>query len=301
MRIAYLIVAHKNPKLLRLFIEALSSEDAAFFIHIDRKCDIGAFRDIVGENVHFSSRRVPVYWGEYSMVEAILIILEQALATKPAYDRFVLLTGSDYPLRSREYIHRFFERYPSTEFMSLVEMPGPGKPLSRISVFRIPSDHPYLQLAVKGLARLGLARRDPKKHLGHLKPYAGSTAWALTRDACNYLLEFTKANHSVCRFFKNAAAADEILFPTILGNSPFRARITRNVLYDDWGQQSFHPEWIGEKHLRLFQSTREVNFSDMYGSGEMLFARKFSDDNLGIITAIAEMIRNKDQQAGGPS
>ena len=294
MQMAYLIVAHKNPKLLKLFIDALSSEQSAFFIHIDEKSDIRPFRIVTGENVHFTNRRIPVYWGEFSMVEAILTLLEQALAAPKVYDRFILLTGSDYPLRSKDYIHNFFEKNRLFEYMSMVKMPNKGKPLSRITVYRVPSDQPVVQLLVKVLAKLGLAKRDYRRHLGGLEPYAGSTSWALTRDACRYILDYIRTNPSLCRFFKNTAVSDEILFPTILGNSLFAAHIKRNLLFDDWGKQSSHPEMINEKHVQGFKSAENVVFSDMYGAGEMLFARKFSDENLEIIAQVDDMIRQKD-------
>src|SRR5208283_2267384 len=99
MKIAYLTQTHRNPKLLERKIKSLSSEHCAFFIHVDRKSNINDFSAIKGSNVFFTEKRIPVYWGEYSLVEAILILIEQALDGPQTYDYFVLSTGSDYPLK----------------------------------------------------------------------------------------------------------------------------------------------------------------------------------------------------------
>lgn len=89
-------------------IEFLSNEDCAFFIHIDGKSDINDFSSIRGKNVFFIDKRVPVFWGEYSMVVSILSLIQNALAAAQKYDYFVLMSGSDYPLRGKEYIQNYF-------------------------------------------------------------------------------------------------------------------------------------------------------------------------------------------------
>jgi hypothetical protein len=64
-------------------------------------------------------------------------------------------------------------------------------------------------------------------------------------------------------------------------------------MYDDWTNQGAHPELIGEYNIQLFEEKENIIFSDMYGSGEMLFARKFSDNNLAVVQQIDDMIRQK--------
>ena len=60
MKVAYLILTHKNPNLLKRAIGALSSERCAFFIHIDLKTDIREFSGIGGKNVFLSEQRMSV-------------------------------------------------------------------------------------------------------------------------------------------------------------------------------------------------------------------------------------------------
>jgi hypothetical protein len=297
MRIAYLVVAHKNPQLLKREIGMLSCEDCAFFIHIDQKTNIEEFAGIGGENVHFSEKRIPVYWGGFSQVQALLLLLRQALETPRDYDYFVHLHGSDYPLRGSKYIHAFLEENRGLEFMSTVKMPNEaaGQPISKINTRWIQSDKPVRRFLVRVLGKLGLGQRDYTKYLGSLEPYSGSAWWALTRDACRYILDFMESNKHVERYFRSAPASDEMFFHTILGNSAFGSRIRRSFLYEDWGAGGKHPTMINDHHVALFEAQEKVCLSDVWGSGEVLFARKFSDDNLALLERIDEMILRKEK------
>lgn len=297
MKIAYLVFAYKNPQLLKRVIGKLSSEECAFFIHIDQKSSIKDFSQIRGENVLFSEKRIPVYWAEFSGVKAILLLLREASERAQHYDYFVLLSGSDYPLRSGKYIHAFLEEKREFEFMNVVKVPNEaaGKPLSRINTLRIQSSKPVRRFATRVLAKLGLAQRDYRKYLGSLEAYAGNTWWALTKDACKYILEFVEHNQHVAEYFQNVFAPEESFFHTILGNSVFRSQIRRNFLYEDTSAQGAHPAMINERHVALFEAQDKVWVNDVFGSGEALFARKFSDESLDLLQRIDVMIERKER------
>lgn len=289
MKIAYLVLAHNNPRLLARTIERLSTRDVRFFIHVDRKADLCAFENIHRENVLFCEPRVRVYWGDFSQVEAILVLLRTAMADwDPGY--FVLISGTDYPLRSGVYIQNFLEQNEGTEFLNLTEVPAPGKPLSRINNLRCPRRRPFLHLVTRILAKAGLVSRDYRKHLSGLDPYSGGTWWALSQVACTYVLEFVKANAQFVRFFENMFAADEAFFHTILGNSYLRPRIRRNLHYEDWSQQGPHPAMISREHLQFFHnSDGKAWVKDTFGEGEVLFARKFSEADPQLLQQIDDL------------
>jgi hypothetical protein len=299
MKVAYLVLAHKNPRLLKKAIAALSSEDSGFFVHIDRKNDIGPFSQAGSNgNVVFLENRIPVYWGEFSGVEAELLLIRRALEDQHNYDYFILLGGADYPLRSPQYIQKFLQRNSGTEFMNLVKVPNKeaGKPLSRIKTVVLQSNQPMRRLAVRALAKLGLAQREYREYLGNLEPYSGSTWWGLTRDACHYLLEFVERSPRVSDFFRNVFAPDESFFPTILGSSRFGPQIRRNLLFEDWSRRGAHPAMIEERHIAYLEKQETIYVHDVYGSGEVLFARKFSDENLELLNRIDDMIAREDKQ-----
>lgn len=297
MKIAYLIFAYNNPHLLRRAIGRLTSNASTFYIHIDQKSSIEGFAGITGATVRFTDERIPVYWAEFSGVRAILLLLRQALKERQGYDYFILLSGSDYPLRSSEYIGRFLAEHRGVEFMSVVKMPNEeaGKPLSRITTVRIQTDKPVRRLVVRVLAKAGLAQRDYAKHLRGLQPYAGNTWWALTKDACRYILEFVDCNQHVVNYFETTSAPEEMFFHTILGNSVFASRIRRNLVYEDWSDRGGHPAMISGEHVSLFEAQEKVLLNDVYGVAEALFARKFSDNSLGLVQRVDEMIQRKEK------
>lgn len=295
IKIAYLILAHNNPLVLKRAIGTLSCEDCEFFIHIDKKSSMADFSGIGGENVHFCETRLPVYWGEFSQVQAILLLLRTALGSSQNSDYCVLISGSDYPLRSGRYIHAFLAANQLVEFMNFVKVPAPGKPLSRINTLRFQSNQPVRRFVARALAKLGLAQRDYRKYLGNIEAYSGSTWWALTRDACQYILEFVEQNYQFVKYFEDVFAADEAFFHTILGNSPFKSRIRRNLVYEDWSASVAHPAMINHRHIAFFEEQDEVRVHDIFGDGESLFTRKFSDRNVELLRRMDDMIERKER------
>src|SRR6266436_2690216 len=155
MKIAYLMLFHKDPWLFKRSIETLSTGDCGFFVHIDRKSDIREFSAIDSDNIFFCKQRIPVFWAEFSQIDATMLLVGEALASSVNYDYFIFLQGSTYPLRNGLYIQRFLEKNRGWEFMNLVKMPAPGYPLSKISTLRYPSDKPVLRFATRALAKLG--------------------------------------------------------------------------------------------------------------------------------------------------
>ncbi len=295
MKIAYLIFAYKNPKLLQRQILALSSTDSAFFVHIDKKSNINDFSFNTESNIFIINNRVPVFWAEFSGVLAILALLSRALQGPEHYDYLVLLSGSEYPLQSMEYIQDFFQANNGAEFMDIVRIPNQeaGKPLTHINTFRMQSHRPLLRLAVRVLSKIGLIRRDYRSYLGTLEPYSGHTWWALTREACQYITTFVDEHPDIVKFFENVPQPEESFFHTILGNSKFRPQIRRNLLYEDWSFGGTHPAMITENHIAFFQTQEKVMVSDIFGSGEVLFARKYTDENLALLDSVDEMIKAK--------
>jgi hypothetical protein len=156
IKVSYLIITHRNPGLLQRLIQHLTGENSSFFIHVDAKANFAKFAGVVGENVHFTRKRIPVYWAEFSQVMASLILIEEALASgnNPGY--LILLTGSEFALRSRDYIHRFLERQRGREFITMAKMPSPGKPIERLNTIRFPVRRPLLRFAFRVLAKVGL-------------------------------------------------------------------------------------------------------------------------------------------------
>jgi hypothetical protein len=226
-------------------------------------------------------------------VDAILSLLRHAIADR--YDYCVLITGSCYPLRTGGYIRTSLNANRGLEYMDILKVPGPGKPLSRYTTIRYPSTKPIRRFTFRTLGKIGLAQRDHRKHLRGLELYSGDGAWALTREACQFVLDFISVNPHVERYFRRTFAPDEAFFHSILGNSKFRERMRRNLIYAVWpGSANGHPAMITAAHVAEFEQQDQVRRDDMYGPGELLFARKFNDQRMDVVTRVDAMIEGKE-------
>jgi hypothetical protein len=215
----------------------------------------------------------------------------------------VLLSGSEYLLRSGRYIPTFLEENQGLEFIGLMNMPSSGKPISRISTVRLESNKPGCRQGWRVLAKLGLAERDYRRLRG-LDPYSGITWWTLSRNACEFVVRFTESNPHVTRFFRDTFAPEESFVHTILGNSPLRDRVRGNVLFEDLTppggdpRQAVRgrlPQNLTTQHVAFFEAQDKVWLEDFYGRREALFARKFSDDKLNLVDRLDEMIMQKEE------
>ncbi len=300
MKIAYLVLAHNNPKQLHRLVKSLTSSSTGIFVHIDRKSDINLFSEVINEDVYISQSRVAVYWRDFSIVEATLLLLREAINHHNHFDYFVVLSGNDYPLQSQAYINRFFEENDGKEFMNIIQMPckKAGKPIFRLTTYKPrPGDSKLSKTICKLPSRLLSMisfSRDYQSCFHDLLPYAGSAWWALSREACQYILSFTEREIEFVDFYKNTINPDESIFQTILGNSPYTSNILRNITYTDWSGGRAHPIVLTENHLDFFKE-KHILLEDIYGKGELLFARKFSDEAEGLIVRLDQLISEREE------
>lgn len=117
---AYLIMIHEDSEVLHRSLELINDKRNDIFIHIDAKSD-DSFKSklylyVKLSNLYFVENPVEVYWGHYSQVLAELLLFEKAAKTG-RYRYYHLLSGNDMPIKSQDYIHRFFEENDGKEFI----------------------------------------------------------------------------------------------------------------------------------------------------------------------------------------
>lgn len=118
MRHAYLITVHKNFHILELLINLLDSDEVDFYICLDKKYNRNVDEII---SLHPLKSKVTwieqicINWGAYSQIEAELRLLNAAIPNE--YDYYHFMQGSDFPIKSRDEINRFFEKNNGYEFI----------------------------------------------------------------------------------------------------------------------------------------------------------------------------------------
>ncbi|HEY0733431.1 MAG TPA: beta-1,6-N-acetylglucosaminyltransferase, partial [Herpetosiphonaceae bacterium] len=290
LRMGYLILAHNTPNHFSRLVHALDDGHARIYVHIDQKSSLLPFQQHVpGDRVRFIGSRIPVYWSDYSTAQAILNLIAEALDHDPGLEYLCLLSGSDYPLQSAGYIRHFLTQRRGTEFINLLPMPNPtlGKPIERLTQYRFRPDRAQKLAQRLNVPQLPIFSRDYRTYLGELQPYGGSTWWALSRAACEYILGFVAQNPRVVKFFKHTLFPEEGFFQTIIGNSPFRMHVAHNLTYNDWTRPNPpYPAIIDEQHLRQVFAAPLVVANDAFGTGELLFVRKFPDDSQRLVAQL---------------
>jgi hypothetical protein len=200
-------------------------------------------------------------WGSFGIVDAMLSAMRYY--ENANYDYFINLSGECYPLKPPEIIKEYLHHQTSA-FIEVFRMPfGGWQPyggMERIqNRWYFTQRVRYPHVSVFSIPRL-------RKKLPHrLDPYGGSTWFCLPKQIVSYVTAYLERNPDVRSFFRHVLISDEIFFPTILMNSPFRSRIENdNKRYIDWtAANPAHP-----KILKI------EDFEKLKNSGK-LFARKF--------------------------
>jgi hypothetical protein len=243
-------------------VKRLAHPDVDCWLHIDRKCDIADFRDILRmRQVYFIEPRIKVSWGNYSIVQAMLNGMRAVLNSSGEYGYVNFLSGQDYPLQPQDRLLDYLSDHLGHEFIGNRPYDESNQNVERMHRYHFTgADYPgrlFLQRAVNALLP------------GRTFPYdftirKGPQWMTLTTAAILYMLEFVSENPRYRRYFKWVHAPDEFFFQTILYNSPFREKMRNQIFHHiDWSE--------GKKNPKTFTiEDREC----LMASGQ-LFARKF--------------------------
>lgn len=277
MKIAFLILAHHRPAQLAKLLQALDDSRFDFFVHVDRREVLAPFLEqscsLRYSKLQFLSRRYRVFWGDISMVDASLELFRTALDAD-GYQRFVLLSGEDYPIESNDVIYARLTQ-PDIEFINGRKLPYPVQvegfwfwKLSRRLIVR----------SIRKLLYLLRIRKKPWLLVENQKweVYHGSQWIGLSRGCTQHLLSVLENNPQIRRYFRFSHAPDQLVIPTVLYNTPeFRDKTTLDKTrcytfneYPALHYVRYHPQ-RGSSVEYLDESA----YDDLLASGK-LFLRK---------------------------
>jgi len=263
MKLAHLILAHKEPKQLERLIQRLEHIDADIYIHLDKKTDIRQFEYLTKyKNVFFIRKRVRVYWGSYTVVHATLNSLREVVASNKSYHHVNLLSGQDYPLRPAAYIQEYLKQNIGVAFINhLLFDPDWREALARVdkyhfNSFRMPGRY-VLQRIINRFA--------PKREFpNNLIPVGRSQWFTIPLECVAYVLDYWDKNPQIEHFMRFTWAPDEFVFHTILYNSVFKEKMASDDLrYIDWSAGGANPKLL------------DMSDAEKLLSSGKLYARKF--------------------------
>jgi len=270
MKISYLIFVHKNFAQIQRLISNLNDEGVNFFIHISetgdavyQECTEG-FADF--PNVHFIKNRFKIWWGTFSLVDAILSSVREIVYSGVDYERLVLLSGQDYPIKSNEFIRSFFIRNSDKNYIEYFSLSAPNKWTNASGYFNDKQriENYYFTYRSKVIC-IPVKRKLPYS----FTPYGGSLWWNLNKECIEYMIGFIENAHKFIDFMKHTYIPDEVFFQTLLLNSPMRSTIVNTDLrYINWEKANPTPPAV----------LMSEDF-DTLSASTALFARKFDMDH----------------------
>ncbi|MCD7973504.1 MAG: beta-1,6-N-acetylglucosaminyltransferase [Candidatus Azobacteroides sp.] len=268
MRIAVLILAHKNQQQLNLLIERLQP-DFDIYIHLDKKSSLSSECWEKYGNV-FCYRKYNINWGSYNSILATLDLFRDA--ARKNYDYYLHISGQDLPIKSNKEIITFLKNNQDKSFMDWHLLPaamwGKSGGFGRLIYFWEHNlENKWYNKGPKLMIRLTREiqiRCGLKRKLPDMRFYGGSNWVNLNRDAVEYLIEYINKNPSFLTIFKYSVNADEIWMQTILKQSdlPFDSNYLR---YVDWSDGPKSPRTLTMSELKKIKES------------DGLFARKFDE------------------------
>ncbi len=275
MKIAFVILAYKNPEQISALVKSLTHQDHYFFIHIDKTKDDIPFKQALeknaGSNIIFV-KRYTSYWGSYLCVKAMLEALGNALLHEMNFDYFIHLSGQDYPVNSVTGIREKLQTSSPSSFMYHFPLPchwrNGGMDRLQSCSFFIGSKRIVLTEKTQNPVYKILYRQWRKKvdqfDLSH-NYYGGEFYFILHRDAVHTLLNNIRADIKLAKRLKYTLIPEEIYIPTMLmQHSGSNLNIQNETLrYIPWEETGSSPKTIQSSDL-----------PEIY-KGNYLFARKF--------------------------
>jgi hypothetical protein len=289
MKIAVLMLVHKNIEQVERLIKRLKHDDIDIFIHVDKKCKFSP-SDISDSKVIFTKKRFDVGLFEFSMVDAEMELIRTA-RQHGQYDYYLLLSGQCYPLMHIDNIYDFLSQQYPTPFIEIVPTDGSKfekafKHVHILKRFKLTSYSflrqylpPRAFLVLKNLPG-GLVAiissikelfvKSPRARLKKMKqlPYRGPQWWILPDVIIDDIYPLFE-NKKFCGIISDCFSCDETFFQTAIMMNPQRAKFILGEKSDYRNKKTFtifdggHPTILTEQ-----------NYEQLISSN-MLFARKF--------------------------
>lgn len=288
----YLIIAHKNASQIKRLIDRLKGKNTAFVLHLDIRCEIRSFIDIIGDihdEIYYVEDRVLTKWTSYGIVQATLNGLKLISKKILNVERVTLLSGQDYPIKNLALINSFFRSNRQAIYIDFNRIPHLGW-------------------------KNGGIQRYPNFEMVNsvIKIYGGSQWWSFPMRLVDYILEFLDDNPAFIKYFQSVLIPDESFFQTLILNLEEKF-IKKNIVNNslrlikwDAVYPDTNPRGLTIGDLELIKNSQELfarKFEPTTGDKNILdFIDKeilFYENEKTIIPAVANAVlflTNKDDQ-----
>lgn len=221
-KIAFLLLAHRDPDRLLAQTKALTAHGDYLIIHWDRRASKRSWDKIQAglkgnPNVAFAPR-VRCGWGEFSLVQASLNMIKTAKKTFTDITHYYLMSGDCYPTKTRAYFDQYLAG--GKDFIEIKDFFRSGWIRTGIKEDRLVYRHYFNERSRKWLfyaslnlqRRMGWDRPLPKD----LSIKIGSQWWILRASTIDQVLGLLDRRKDITKFFKTTWIPDETFFQTLV-------------------------------------------------------------------------------------
>ncbi len=283
MKVAFLMLCHKNPKQINLLLKALKHPQIDVFIHVDSKNE-NIREDIEkSDGVYLLPKKdcVDVQWAQFSEVKATLNLLNVAISKGGGYSHYFLISGQDFPLKSIGKIVRFLNERKDENFIDCALIKRFEK---RNDVYfpRMVIGRRIWQKILKGILVYSTGGWNQTfSIIKRLKPanvqyYFGSQWWCLNDAMVKWIYNFLENYPEYIKLFKHSLCPDECFFQTLVMNSPFANTTKPYLHYIKWEKGKSSPKTL-----------TTIDYEELK-KAEKLIARKF---DINVDAEIIERLR----------
>lgn len=274
---AYLIIAHNEFEILQKLVQALDYEMHDIYIHYDAKIKNYPIIRVKKSQLFILETRIDVCWGNVSQIECEYMLWEKAYI-KREYDYYHLISGQHYPLQSAEYIYKYYNSIKNMNLFIMMDTNEEevdakirrynffnGYMMSKRNKYCYKLGH-FLWILTLKPQRIFKIKRYKKEHF-----YKSANWCSLTKEGVEYMLSIKR---NTLKKYQHTFCADEFFTLTELMNSSIAAK----CIHDS---KILKVDFIGCAP----RTYTNDNWEELKESG-CLFARKFTQESLGLIKTI---------------
>lgn len=288
-RHAYLILVHTNPGQIRKLLALLDDERNDIYVHIDASAGFSQedFNGCCSRTEPVFIRRIRISWGGVSIARAEMALLEEAVKKPHSY--YHLISGMDLPIKSNDFICKFFEDNAGKEFLDCWSMEE--HTLKRAQYYSLfpEGNRFFLTNWLNHVAKAILKGLGIKKNPG-VEFHQSSQWFSITEDFAHYIVGNAQW---VEKTFSHTSLCDELVVATLLFRSPYKDNL--------YCTEATHNHAIGTGNMRLIDWSRgsSIRHPWTFTSGDFemlknaphLWARKFDERvDPGIIDQICSLL-----------
>lgn len=281
MKHAFLIIAHNELRILNILLTMLDDSRNDIFLHLDKKWRLNIQQDLYHPqkaNLFFFKKRMDIRWGDISSIKLEFRLFRMAYENGP-YLYYHLLSGTDLPIKSQDYIHEFFQKNYGKEFVGFAQ----GKDnridcYNKVMKFHLFSRHFHSssKLLVNIRTRLENILNKYLTRSSSISFKKGTNWVSITNECCQYILSKEK---SILRRFRFTQCGDEIFLQTLIYNSTFYENCYN--LSDEYVSNQREINW---KRGNPYDWT--IEDKDLLLHSDKIFARKITEKNIDLALCI---------------